>query len=100
MVCHEVCIANTPNSCGLPKELAAHLYQSISPSKKCRSSSAGSANKENNMDGIILDSLEKVRPLSINLVRCTPLKSPTNSTDLSITSSMLADSIQSDDSLV
>lgn len=118
MVCHQQCVAHTPNSCGLPKQLAIHLYPT-SPPKKIRSIELPKTNQEHpsnkeNMEGVVqtptmeLTDQINVRPLSVDIVRCQSgslcEQTPHNTTDLSITSSMLAGSNLSyeddDDSLV
>ena len=124
MVCHEKCITDTPNTCGLPQELAQQLYNVTSPSKKSRSintvstssitSNITDTNKENTItegsSNVLLskfNSLEQIKPLSINIVRCTTPSShrsdsnESSAIDISITSSMLVDSLHSNnDSLV
>ena len=119
-VCHMECFEDVPNNCGLPQQLALQVYP-ISPPKRSKHDSSGSdtrnemetqtLNKENQNDkspSSRKPSVDTTRPLSIDIIRCqvTPpvlssqqldsshLSSEDNhdSTSLSITSSMLADS--------
>lgn len=118
MICHQQCVTHTPNSCGLPKQLAIHLYPT-SPPKKIRSGDSPKNDQEHpynkeNMEGVVqtttMESADtlNVRPLSVDIVRCQSgslcEQSPHNTTDISITSSMLGGSGLSyedeDDSLV
>ncbi|XP_019856985.1 PREDICTED: citron Rho-interacting kinase-like isoform X1 [Amphimedon queenslandica] len=97
-VVHQKCTSNTPNSCGLPLQLAAHLYPT-SPSKRQCSQAMEDDNKEN-ASFVSTSSMDsKMRRLSIDLVRCNSSIMSTG-TDLSITSSMLASNDSNDDSLV
>jgi hypothetical protein len=93
MTCHSDCADVTPNTCGLPKALADQLHATLSPPKKSRTSSpAGGMDKEN------VSILDKIKPLSVKIVRCTSISSAHSS--LSITSSMLDESSTVDNSLV
>ena len=112
-IVHQKCTQQTPNSCGLPHQLASHLYPTSPSKKQCSHNSEDGSqhemggatdnyNKENELSLVSDSSFHKMRRLSVDVVRCHHSISSQNNnmTDLSITSSMLAAHDSNDESLV